>query len=136
MNSRRTRWNLQLLVQIEEEKRLNAELQDLLDKTQLKLKQYKRQIDEAVRASRSRASQGDCIEIAACIERVLCAQVEVASITLNKYRRAQAEAEEAQTRAGTNTRSRILEFIFICRLRNFKFVILVTRNLVRVFTIH
>ena len=71
LNSRRTRWHLQLLVQIEEEKRLNAELQDLLDKTQLKLKQYKRQVDEAVRTSRSRASQGDCIEIAACIERAL-----------------------------------------------------------------
>ena len=38
------------------------------------------------------------------------------------YRRVQAEAEEAQTCAGTNTRSRILEFIFICRLRNLKFV--------------
>ena len=52
LNSCRTRWHLQLLVQIEEEKRLNAELQDLLDKTQLKLKQYKRQVDEAVRAMR------------------------------------------------------------------------------------
>ena len=51
-NSRRTRCRSQLLVQIEEEKRLNAELQDLLDKTQLKLKQYKRQVDEAVRATR------------------------------------------------------------------------------------
>lgn len=37
-------------MQFEEEKRLNAELQDLLDKTQQKLKQYKRQVDEAVRA--------------------------------------------------------------------------------------
>lgn len=36
-------------MQIEEEKRLNAELQDLLAKTQMKLKQYKRQVDEAVR---------------------------------------------------------------------------------------
>ena len=63
LNSRRTRLHLQLQVQIEEEKCLSAELQDLLDKTQLKLKQYKRQVDEAVRASRTRASLGNSLSL-------------------------------------------------------------------------
>ena len=49
-------------MQIEEEKRLNAELQDLLDKTQLKLKQYKRQVDEAVSVSRAFGRRYVCIK--------------------------------------------------------------------------
>ena len=38
----------EVLVLLEEEKHLNAELHDLLEKMTLKVKQYKRQMDEAV----------------------------------------------------------------------------------------
>lgn len=39
----------ELQVQSEEDKRMILELQDLLDKTQIKMKAYKRQLDEQVR---------------------------------------------------------------------------------------
>ena len=38
----------ELQVQHEDDRRIIAELQDLLEKTQLKLKAYKRQLEEAV----------------------------------------------------------------------------------------
>uniref|UniRef100_A0A1I8HGM6 Paramyosin n=1 Tax=Macrostomum lignano TaxID=282301 RepID=A0A1I8HGM6_9PLAT len=60
------------VAQTEEERRMNMELQDLLDKTQLKLKTYKRQIEESE---------------------------EISAIAMTKYRKAQQQIEEAEHRA-------------------------------------
>lgn len=62
----------ELLQQSEDDRRMNIELQDLLDKVQLKMKTYKRQCDEAE---------------------------EVLAITTTKYRKAQAMIEDAEHRA-------------------------------------
>ncbi|VDD75996.1 unnamed protein product, partial [Mesocestoides corti] len=62
----------ELQTQSEDDKRMILELQDLLDKTQIKMKAYKRQLEE---------------------------QEEVSQITMNKYRKAQQQIEEAEHRA-------------------------------------
>jgi len=68
----------EMLSGCEEDKRMIAELQDLLEKTQLKMKQYKKQAEEAE---------------------------EVATVTMNKYRKAQQNVEEAEQRADFAERS-------------------------------
>ena len=103
LNSRRTRWHLQLLMQIEEEKRLNAELQDLLDKTQLKLKQYKRQVDEAVRAS-----LGDSLSLQPALSE-LCTRRRKWS----RSRLTSTGGRRRRLRRRRHTPVQILEFIFI-----------------------
>nr|ABS19447.1 multivalent antigen sj97-GAPDH [synthetic construct] len=62
----------ELQTQAEDDRRMVLELQDLLDKTQMKMKAYKRQLEE---------------------------MEEVSQITMNKYRKAQQQIEEAEHRA-------------------------------------
>lgn len=62
----------ELQTQSEDDKRMILELQDLLDKTQIKMKAYKRQLEE---------------------------QEEVSQLTMSKYRKAQQQIEEAEHRA-------------------------------------
>jgi len=63
----------ELEFQSEEDQKHQAHMQDLVDKLQTKLRNFKRQIEEAE---------------------------EIAALNLAKYRKAQAEAEEAEERAG------------------------------------
>ncbi|KAL3314200.1 hypothetical protein Ciccas_007185 [Cichlidogyrus casuarinus] len=62
----------ELQTQAEDDRRMVIELQDLLDKTQMKMKAYKRQLEEAE---------------------------DTGQITMNKYRKAQQQIEEAEHRA-------------------------------------
>jgi chromosome segregation ATPase len=68
----------EIIQQADDDRKMVVELQDLLDKTQIKLKNYKRQLEETE---------------------------EVAQITLTKYRKAQQMIDEAESRADTAERT-------------------------------
>lgn len=89
----------ELTYQTEEDKKTILRLQDLVDKLQLKVKAYKRQNEEAVRALLTDRKTNIVFYYDYSLPCVFLQQEEQANTHLAKLRKVQHELEEAQERA-------------------------------------